>query len=191
EPTPQKWSITNRKLLYGWDPELLIHLQHAQATTLLEKRLIDQEIWDTYFKFAFVRNPWERAMSDYFWMMKDRKVQGTFLDYLMKKGEFAPYTSMPGRKSYRGDHLLPQHEFIYDKEENLMVDFVGRFENLTQDFKVVCDKLGISTKKLPHLKKNKEKRVHYSQFFTPHEKDLVSQVYYKDIELFNYQFEKN
>src|SRR5690606_31345973 len=82
------WRQPNYELLYGWCPKRRIHLQHATPKELIETELIPKEIWDSYFKFAFVRNPWDRAYSDYLWIQKDRNVKGDFKDYIKGLGEY-------------------------------------------------------------------------------------------------------
>jgi hypothetical protein len=185
---PFKWKQTNRLHLTGWDKQLKIHLQHAPSKTLLDNKLISEECWNSYFKFAFVRNPWDKAFSDYYWMMKDRKVEGTFEEYLSASGPFAVSLNDSKQMHYRGDHLKPQHEFIYDNDGNLLVDFVGRFENLEEDFKMICQSANIKYSGLPHVKKSIEKKIDYHQFYDETKMKLVADKYEKDIELFDYKF---
>lgn len=183
-----KWDKANRLYLKGWDSVHKIHLQHAKASDLLDKRLIEKKVWDEYFKFAIVRNPWDRAYSDYLWMMKDRKVKGSFEDYVLADGPFKKHLLDGHNKHNRADHLTPQYKFIYDQKGELMVDFVGRFETLQTDFEKICERLEISDAKLPHEKKSKVKKLHYSEFMNATQKNLVADIYAEDIALFNYDY---
>ena len=72
------WFDANYEVVHGWCPQRKFFMQHATSKQLVETGLISREQWDTYFKFTFVRNPWDRAVSDYFWMMKDRKIKDSF-----------------------------------------------------------------------------------------------------------------
>jgi hypothetical protein len=79
--------------------------------------------------------------------------------------------------------LREQNKFI-SVEGKLVVDFIGRFENLQNDFDVVCDKLGIKHTELPHV--NKGKFANYDLYYTPEVKNIVSEYFIKDFELFGY-----
>ena len=182
------WREPNYEKLYGWCPERQIHLQHATAKQLLELDLITKEQWDSYFKFAFVRNPWDKSYSDYIWIQRDRKIKVSFADYIHGKGQLAKFVNDRTTREYRGDHLTPQTDFIkYDG--NLCVDLVGRFEDYDQTLQTVKDKLGLEETSTIHKNKGKGRAKHYSLFYTNSRKRLVDQIYQSDIEEFGYQFE--
>jgi hypothetical protein len=79
-----------------------------------------------------------------------------------------------------------QKEFFYDGNGNCIVDFIGKLENLDQDFKKICNKIGIEAE-LPHKNKSKRKR-DYRKYYTEETKKLVEKAFREDIELFYYEF---
>lgn len=182
------WEEPNYEYLYGWCPERKIHLQHATAKQLLDTSLIDKDIWDNYLKFTIIRNPWDRAYSDYIWLMKDRKIKGSFKSYLKKSGEFKETLTNDNSKNYRGDHLIPQSDF-FTYTGKYSIDCIFRFEKLNQSLQVINHKLNIAKDFLIHEKKNDNKPNHYSYFYTKSKKNLVDSIFYEDIKKLGYQFE--
>lgn len=182
------WKTPNYDLLYGWCPKRKLHLQHATSQQLLETELISEEVFKTYFKFTFVRNPYDRSYSDYLWVQRDRKITGSFKDYIFAKGSFDYILNNQENKEYRGDHVLPQTDFFYTEGE-YKINFLGRFENLQDDLKLLNKELEFRKPFTQHSKKNKKRFSHYSFFYTGTKKRWVEEKYHKDLSLLNYHFE--
>ena len=170
----------------GWNEEHKFWMHHAtmqQINDLYEGDLTE------YFKFAFVRNPYKRAVSDWKWLIgksKSRRRRKTFLKYLTADGYFSKMLNTENDKSSRIDHTHPQYDFIYDKNGNCLVDFIGKTENLQEDFNIVCDRIGIPQQELPHKKKGNYK--HYTEYYDDETRQIVAEKYAKDIEHFGYEF---
>lgn len=190
-PTKElNWKKPNYNLLYGWCPKRKIHLQHATSKQLLELELIKPEIWESYFKFTFVRDPYDRAYSDYYWIMEDRQVEGSFVEYINRTGEFNKILSDNSVMTFRGDHLVPQTNF-FDFEGNYKMDFIGRFEQIDKAVFYINKKLGIDKAFNVHVQKGAyKKKRHYSHFYNKENKLLVEQYFQKDIEKLGYKFKK-
>ena len=182
------WRLPNYKLLYGWCPKRKIHLQHATSKQLLELDLIKPKDWNEYFKFTFVRNPYDRAYSDYLWLQKDRAIKGRFRDFITKSGVFENVLNDKSVKEYRGDHLIKQTDF-FDFSGFYKLDFIGEFERLDLDIEKINKFLGITSEFNYHTKKNISRKKHYSLFYTDTNKRLFEKYYNKDIKLLNYKFE--
>lgn len=181
------WRKPNYELLYGWCPKRKIHLQHATSRQLLEMNLIDPKIWESYYKFTFVRNPYDRSYSDYLWIQQDRNLKDSFRNYIKKEGAFKKVLSDNSIKEYRGDHLLNQTDF-FDLKGEFELDFVGRFESLNDDISSLNKTIGIKKKFNIHAKNNKKRKKHYSHFYTGSKIKLVNEYYEKDIKLLGYSF---
>ena len=73
-----------------------------------------------------------------------------------------------------------------DEEENIKIDFIGSYENLNEDFKFVCNKIGIPQVELPY--KNKTNHNYYTEYYNDETRNIVETKYAKDIEYFKYKF---
>jgi hypothetical protein len=144
----------------------------------------------TYFKFTFVRNPWDRFVSTFFYLKQNVKDE-ELLNEARKKLSNYSFTSFVKELYLEKNqfsknyfiHFQPQIHFLESLDN---IDFIGRFENLQDDFNTICDKIGIPQQKLPH--KNKSKHKHYTEYYNEETKQIVAEKYAKDIEYFEYEF---
>ncbi len=83
-------------------------------------------------------------------------------------------------------HLIPQYEYLCDKRGNVLVDFVGRFENLEHDVALLSKKLRKNIR-LGHHNYNAKKKG-YKEIYTDEMIEKVSRIYQKDIDIFGYSF---
>lgn len=144
-----------------------------------------------YFKFAFVRNPWDRLVSTYFFLKggglneMDRAWADTHLAGYASFEEFV-MGWLTEERSWSWVHFKPQHYFICDGELRIQVDFVGRMERVSTDFQTVADRLGC---KRPLATGNRSRHRHYLTYYTPELLKKVAQVYAADVRLFGYSFD--
>ena len=82
--------------------------------------------------------------------------------------------------------MTPQYKFIYDNGMNLQVDFVGRFENLKNDFDYISSKLIKKPAPLQHLQKTSHED--YNLYYNKDMKKKVFELYEKDFSLFGYEY---
>ena len=195
------WDADRDKVLLGDndDPSRGTEkLAHLSALEYLDCGFIPREEFDGLFKFAFVRNPYERLVSEY--RYRNYFHHRSFRDFVLNK------LPEPGPDDkYR--HVMPQYEMLHDGEGRQLVDFVGRFEKLQADFDEVCRQLGISDSALPHRNPSNKKsrnlkrkfrnalfmngennKRNYTDFYDDETLDAVSRLYRKDIDTFGYSF---
>jgi len=79
-----------------------------------------------------------------------------------------------------------QYDYLVDEDGKIMVDHILRYENLNEDFKKFCGKVGLPNTELPTL--NQSKKVDYRDIHTPYTREITENVYKKEIELLNYKF---
>ena len=156
--------------------------EHAYAVRVRE---FDPEAWRDYFKFCFVRNPYDRAVSDWRWRTAKRAGSGpelAFGDYLeaLRRHDF----------SHRA---IPRHWNnwpLYTIDDRIAVDFVGRFEQLERDLRRVFERIGLPPPKLPHAK-NSGRRRPYASWYGNTERAQVSELFGPEIAQFGYSFDEN
>ena len=155
---------------------LIIDKNHSEfkVYTLLS----DYQTCKNYFKFSFVRNPWDRIVSRYIWEIEN---DGKFMSTKesTKINKFSDYIHNLHMDTWK-PFVCSQYEFTAG------CDFIGKFENLQQDFNTICDKIGIPQQQLPH--KNKSKRNHYTEYYDDETCEIVAERYAKDIEYFGYTY---
>ncbi|MDG1655119.1 MAG: sulfotransferase family 2 domain-containing protein, partial [Luminiphilus sp.] len=114
--------------------------RHAKA--IAAKEMLPHEFYQTLFKFAFVRNPWDLQVSSYHHIRRERphllKADESFEAFLRRKLD-------PSRKwQYHIDtSITPQTDYLVDLNGNLIVDFIGHYETLQQDFDHCCQRIGV------------------------------------------------
>jgi len=136
-----------------------------------------------YFKFAFVRNPWDRVVSCYHKQVVT-KINPHYHACWDKDFDFF-IDFIASQNLTRCDvHIKQQTALIPLKD----VDFIGRFENFEEDLRYVLAAIGLSHAEIAH--KNKSEHKHYSEYYTKRTQDIIYKKYRKDIKTFGYQFER-
>ena len=180
-------SEKNNKHLFGWNEKLKMHLQHATPNNLLENGLINLEIWNSYYKFIVIRNPYDRAYSDYFWLRKEQFINDSFSNYLNGKGKFEKVLSEKNIL-YRGDHLYPQKEYFFYNGKIIDYDSVIYFEEIKKGLNKVCSDLSLPSTFFDRKINMGKRKKHYSFFYNKKRIKLVEELYNDDLEFFDYSF---
>lgn len=136
------------------------------------------EKFKSYFSFAIVRNPWDWQVSLYSYMRKNPKHRQHKLG--LEFIDFSEYIHWRCTEEVRF-----QKDFICDEGGAQLVSFVGHYETLAQDFKTICERIGIQAE-LPVL--NVSKTRPYQEYYTPETIELVRKTFAPDIEWFGYGF---
>jgi chondroitin 4-sulfotransferase 11 len=147
---------------------------------------IPVDLFKNSYSFAFVRNPWDRCLSAYYYLMKggDRNPQDlidrqefivdypNFRDFVIKKGVHDAAVNQT--------HFLPQARFTEHRNFN----FIGRVEDIKKDMQRVCGDLNVRFN-LPHFNKGiKPSRDIYTRRMI----DIITEIYQEDIETFQFNF---
>ena len=163
--------------------------QHDDALTIRDS--LSPEVWSGYFKFSITRNPWDRALSNFFW--EKRQDSSLTPPKRVYHNLGVPYDDFtPVKKKfieYIKSRTLENNDAFYVIDDQLCVDFVIRYEHLDDDCREVCSRTGLQTFHIPRLKSGirKNKR-HYTEYFDDETRDIVANLHRNDIRLFNYTF---
>jgi hypothetical protein len=163
----------------------LRRIKHANTRMLQKhgKNYFNKE-FKQYFRFGFVRNPWDRVLS--IWNYCLPSPLGHRVSTVRMYSSWEDFILQHNPKSLRGWGTC--YSYLYLKGEQ-MVDFVGRFEHLCRDMQTVCEQIGVPWRPqdFPHEKKP-EDRKQYREYYTPELRDCIAEKYADDIETFGYKF---
>lgn len=182
-------SEKNNQNLYGWNQRHQLFLNHATPQQLFDIGLLNEELWNNYYKFIIVRNPWDRALSDYIWLSQEQNIFDTFKNFLNRRGKFEKILTVKNGNFYRGDHLNKQIDYFFLKGEKIKYNKILRFENLETELPELAKDLNL----LPLFFDKKvnvtdKKLKHYSAFYNSYRKKLVAEKYSADIKFLGYDF---
>ena len=153
-----------KKVFYASD-------KHLKASEIFNS--INKNIWESYFKFTLVRNPWDRVIS------------------IFNMPAFGDINSLSGKSLiYFLNHYQPKpHEagiqcmYYIDRDD---LDFICKFENRQQDINFIFKKTGLLNAQNMHDRKTNHK--HYTEYYNDESREFVREKYAKDIEYFGYKF---
>lgn len=143
------------------------------------------ELWQNAFKFAFVRHPFTRLYSHY----QYRKREGRILRRYGKELSFSEWVQIALDRE-RAGNLQPQHQWVYDQDGQLLVDFVGRYERLDEDFGQVQQQLKMSSTSLPYLNQSPKPPPYHQLYDAPTQQKAV-EFYAEDFAHFGYSTDLN
>lgn len=140
--------------------------------------------WEKYFKFTFVRNPWDRVVSAYIYNLKMSDTNSSQHDREKIKGYgidgFNEYV-LNDLQNTQSRFFLPCSHWI----KGYNYDFIGKLENFQNDMMFVCNKMRIDYIDT-HL--NTTNRDSYTQYYNEESKEKIKELYKDDIEMFHYSY---
>lgn len=161
------------------------------------KLAVPEASWRSFFKFTFVRNPWDLVVSRYHWERKG--LDCSVADFRRWLRTYVNPEHAEPERNARSNIVQPvwetgggylrdlQSPYVLDEGE-IGVDFIGRYETLSRDFASVCDRLGFLPPPLPHLKAGFRKDQSYRDAYDDESRRLVAEAFAEDIERFGFTF---
>jgi hypothetical protein len=156
----------------------------GHKTAMLVRQGVGEEYWNNTFKFSIVRNPWDRTVSwyEYFKGWVDNIA---FREWLLGKDMSNHWNSDWHHPDQPNDPFL-QLNFMCDLDDNIIIDFIGKYENLNEDVEFAFNKINFPIRPLNHV--NKTIRKPYQEYYDEETKQFIAEKCKKDIELFGYEF---
>jgi len=167
--------------LYTVWETLLLHAKARDA-----QKEFPAGLFDSLFKFAFVRNPWDLQVSMYHFIL--REPEAAKHDQVKALGSFDAFVDwvIAHPEPYPKGITKLQKDMITDAAGKPLLDFIGTWENLHRDFAYVAGKVGIKAE-LPHL--NQSLHQDYRTYYNDRTRNLIAEHFRPDIELFGYTFD--
>jgi len=179
---------------------------NKHATILIYRHEIEPQVYKKLFKFCVVRNPWDRVISNYiFHKQRPQLKEGTLYkdlkDVKFDKKEFKKFIYKVKPLEF---HVLPIQYYTLPKTNCVLklaskvrtfrknplcfskIDYYLRFENLQNDFNILCKLLDIPSETLPV--RNKSKHINYTAYYDAEAYQIVRNLFKNEIDFFNYSF---
>ncbi len=158
------------------------------AKVIAAREMLPRDLFDHLFKFAFVRNPWDLQVSSWHHLRRERPHLLTQLDGFEA---FLRWKLDPTRPpQYHADMSIErQIEYVTDLEGRIIVDFIGRYETLADDFAEACHRIGIACPVLEHARQATDRKKDYRPYYTETTAAWVARHYQRDIDQFGYRFD--
>jgi hypothetical protein len=195
---------------YNWsNAPLFVHIPRTGGNSIIEtgvpisrwghwnmkkiKQVLPRDECDNKFKFSFVRNPYDRIASAYFYVKNTNpdlpfySVNKKYLPTINKYKDFNDFClHLEDVIASKGCliSLHHQYDYLYDEDDNLLVDMVIKLEEIEKEWEKLCNMCGWERVPFPH--QNKSIRPSLDNCYSEESKKIVADIYRKDFEAFKY-----
>ena len=157
----------------------IARIGHGHISARRIRPHLEEAVWQEYFKFGFVRNPFDRLVSTCFFLHRNNPA--------FAEEPVANIKQALKNRSFRQRVLVrPQALQLVDEDHELALDYVGRYESLQSSYDEICEKIGIQTAALGH--ENPSDRGSYLDYYDDELRQVVAEFYADDLRLFDYRF---
>lgn len=156
--------------------------------------MLPPQLFAECYKFTFVRNPWDRLASAFFFLKnKDLKSNQKWArKNLSPYEDFTTFVRqwVTRENIWTYSHFRPQFQFICLEQNQPGIDYIGFYENLMPDFAAICEKIG-KPNRLGEENRNPQRSKDYRQYYTDETRNIVAEAYAEDIALLGYSFDNS
>lgn len=160
--------------------------RHAKIIAAYE--MLPREFFQGLFKFAFVRNPWDLQVSSFHHIRRERPhLLAGHTDFK----DFLSYKLDPQRpyQFHLDTSISLQSDYLVGLHGEILVDFIGRYETIQQDFAAVCHQLQLPPMPLASRRRAIDREKDYRKYYDTASAELVAEHFKPDIEMFGYSFD--
>lgn len=186
---------------------LFIHVPKCAGTTIIRQKQLahghrsaefflwrDRAFFESVFKFSFVRNPYDRFVSAFHYLRSAKTSDRDGEFGRRNVGKYADFQDFAAsmksgfvqRRVLGWVHFIPQHYYICDSKDNILVNFIGRTENFSCDIQKINEKIGSC---FENIRERAVPREDWRQLYTPETARYIREIYAKDFEIFGYERE--
>ena len=146
-----------------------------------------QKFTPDIFAFCFVRNPWDRAVSAYYYLEQEMGHEGDIADKYRYTHQYESFddfvvNGLPHNGAFTDQmHFRTQSSWMKRPDNTYIPEFIGKFENLQSDFNLLCDEIEVDRYVLGH--ENKSKRKNYREYYSDASARIIADLYQEDIDL--------
>jgi hypothetical protein len=157
----------------------IARIGHGHISARRIRSHIEDATWHNYFKFGFVRNPFDRFVSTCFFLHRNNPA--------FSEDPLPHMKQALKNRSFRQRVLVrPQALQLVDDNDELALDYIGRYESLQSSYDEICEHIGIESVALGH--ENASKRGSCVDYFDGELRQAIMSFYADDLRLFDYQF---
>ncbi len=175
-----RFRLTRKSVFPDW--RYRHYHKHMKASEAM--RLIPEKVWDSFFTFGFVRNPFDRQVSLYLYTQRTSTTKSHKV--VSKLDSFKEYVyALINEPLFQENRTVFQKTYFTDENGNTMVNFIGRYENLLKDIQFIERKIGILIDLPWELKSDRKP---YRAYYDNETRRLVEEYVRPDLDEFDYDF---
>jgi len=152
---------------------------HSHAAARQVRDFVGAEVFESYFKFAVERNPWDRQVSLYNHRSAKRR-----------QSDLSGFDAAIRSPLYNALHHNRLSNWnIYAIGDTVVADQVLTYDRLQQDLPALLDRIGLPDLEIPRRNTHGAPRPHYSTYYSNQSRDIVGRWYRREIEQFGFEFD--